>query len=56
MLAGLSTLLVRPDGHVAWASEQKLDAYLPGREIRAWLNMSDIASVFVSTRTAGGTA
>ena len=45
MLQGLASLLVRPDGHVAWASAQRLDAYLPEREIRAWLNMDDGAPV-----------
>lgn len=46
MLKGLATVLVRPDGHVAWASEQQLDRYLPEREIRNWLNMSDERPVF----------
>jgi hypothetical protein len=38
-LTGLKTLLVRPDGHAAWASEQSLMEYLPERELRAWLNL-----------------
>ncbi len=46
MLMGLATLLVRPDGHVAWASERRLDEYLPEREIRHWLNMEDKRPVF----------
>jgi hypothetical protein len=42
----LATVLVRPDGHVAWAGEQQLDRYLPEREIRSWLNMSEEQPVF----------
>ena len=45
MLDGLATLLVRPDGHVAWASTTPLDAYLPEREIRGWLNIGDDRAV-----------
>jgi hypothetical protein len=40
LLAGLKTLLVRPDGHAAWASEQNLTEYLPERELRLWLNLA----------------
>ena len=46
MLAGLATLLVRPDGHVAWASEQALDQYWPEDEIRSWLNIDAGTCVF----------
>jgi hypothetical protein len=46
LLAGLNTILLRPDGHVAWASAEKLDAYLPEREIREWLGMHENAPVF----------
>ena len=46
MLKGVATVLVRPDGHVAWASAQQLDQYLPEREIRHWLNMDDGRPVF----------
>lgn len=46
ILNGLASLLVRPDGHVAWASTMPLDTYRPEREIRAWLNMGDDEAVF----------
>ena len=39
LLAGLKTLLVRPDGHAAWASGRSLMEYLPERELRSWLNL-----------------
>lgn len=38
-LRGLSSLLVRPDGHVAWTHKQSLDVVLPEAEIREWLNL-----------------
>ena len=40
LLAGLKTLLVRPDGHAAWASGRSLMEYLPERELRWWLNLA----------------
>lgn len=52
MLAGLATLLVRPDGHVAFASERRCDSYLPEREIRYWLNIKDGQPVFRETEHA----
>lgn len=52
MLAGLATLLLRPDGHVAWASDERLDAYLPEREIRDWLNMGEDVPVFARATAA----
>jgi 2-polyprenyl-6-methoxyphenol hydroxylase-like FAD-dependent oxidoreductase len=42
-LSGLATVLMRPDGHVAWASRQSLDDYLPENELRHWLNLRDDA-------------
>ena len=41
LLSDLKTVLIRPDGHVAWASPQSLDDYLPENELRHWLNLSD---------------
>jgi 2-polyprenyl-6-methoxyphenol hydroxylase-like FAD-dependent oxidoreductase len=41
LLAGLATVLMRPDGHVAWASEKSLNEYLPENEVRHWLNVHD---------------
>lgn len=46
-LAGLASVLVRPDGHVAWASERSLAETLPEAEIREWLNLAADAPVFV---------
>ena len=51
MLDGLATLLVRPDGHVAWASATPLDGYRPDREIREWLAIRDETPVFADTMT-----
>jgi 2-polyprenyl-6-methoxyphenol hydroxylase-like FAD-dependent oxidoreductase len=41
LLSGLETVLVRPDGHVAWASRKSLSDYLPENELRHWLNLND---------------
>jgi hypothetical protein len=48
LLAGLAALLVRPDGHVAWAGKQSLEAYRPEAEIREWLNIPAQTPVFRS--------
>lgn len=45
-LGGLSSLLVRPDGHVAWASEQSLSNQRPDDAIRSWLNLGSEAPLF----------
>ena len=49
LLEGLATLIVRPDGHVAWASERSLDEYRPETEIAEWLNLSPGQSIFTDS-------
>ncbi|GAA0304702.1 monooxygenase [Sphingomonas oligophenolica] len=48
-LAGLSTLLIRPDGHVAWASDRALDEHRPEAEIREWLNLTSDRPVLLAS-------
>jgi 2-polyprenyl-6-methoxyphenol hydroxylase-like FAD-dependent oxidoreductase len=38
-LVGLGAVLVRPDGHVAWAGEQSLASYVPLEEISRWIKL-----------------
>jgi 2-polyprenyl-6-methoxyphenol hydroxylase-like FAD-dependent oxidoreductase len=45
-LAGLASVLLRPDGHVAWAGDKSLDEHTPDAEIREWLNVKDDAALF----------
>jgi hypothetical protein len=43
---GVASVLVRPDGHVAWAGDKPLDQHIPDAEIREWLNIKDRAALF----------
>lgn len=54
MLAGLASLLVRPDGHVAWASERPLGEYLPDAEIREWLALGTETPLFARAPATAG--
>lgn len=44
-LAGIASLLMRPDGHVAWTSDKPLDEHIPEDEIREWLNVRKDAAI-----------
>ncbi len=46
-LDGVASVLVRPDGHVAWAGSESLDSSRAAGAVREWLNLADDASVFV---------
>ena len=48
-LADIATILLRPDGHVAWASESPLGRHIPQSEIRTWLNIPDSQPLFQTT-------
>jgi len=45
-LEGIASLLMRPDGHVAWVSDKTLDQHVPEDEIREWLNIRTDAALF----------
>jgi 2-polyprenyl-6-methoxyphenol hydroxylase-like FAD-dependent oxidoreductase len=45
-LEGIASVLMRPDGHVAWVSNIPLDEYIPEDEIREWLNVPEDAALF----------
>lgn len=51
-LRELASLLVRPDGHVAWAGTRSLADGLPEAEIREWLNLPDSAPVIAVAATS----
>jgi 2-polyprenyl-6-methoxyphenol hydroxylase and related FAD-dependent oxidoreductases len=38
-LAGVATVLVRPDGHVAWAGAASMDSTEAQEQVRIWLNL-----------------
>ena len=40
-LDGLGAVLIRPDGHVAWAGEQPLTECIPSAEIARWIKSGD---------------
>jgi 2-polyprenyl-6-methoxyphenol hydroxylase-like FAD-dependent oxidoreductase len=43
-LAGLSTVMVRPDGYVVYASDQSLDVHVPWEALARWVHVPDITS------------
>lgn len=47
-LAGLASVLLRPDGHVAWVSERAIQDVLPAidTELRAWMDLPAATAVF----------
>lgn len=45
-LAGVASVLVRPDGYVSWASDKALNKYTPEAEARAWFRLDDSVRVF----------
>ena len=46
VLEGIASLLMRPDGHVAWVSDKPLDEHIPEDEIREWLNVRKDTALF----------
>ncbi len=55
-LDGLASVLLRPDGHIAWASEDPLTRRVPEAEIRAWLNLEPTRPLLADVMTAADMA
>jgi 2-polyprenyl-6-methoxyphenol hydroxylase-like FAD-dependent oxidoreductase len=51
-LDGLASVLLRPDGYIAWVSEEPLAHRIPEAEIREWLNIAPACPLFVDAMAA----
>ena len=53
-LHGLGAVLLRPDGYVAWASEQPLTVDAVEPLVRNWLNVPDTNPIFTTMQCQKG--